>query len=64
MTNVLYSYQEKQKFYNKQPFPSQLKMVIVGNSRSSKTKLLFKFLLGNYLEFEKPVFVLPSLCQK
>ena len=56
MTNVLYTYQEEQKFYNKQQFPLQLRMVIIGNFKSGKTKLLFKFLLENYFEFEKLVF--------
>ena len=52
MTNKgLYTYQEEPKFYNKQPFLSQLKMVIIGNSGSEKTKLLFKFLLEQYLDF-------------
>ena len=53
----LYTYQEKQKFYNEQPFPSQLGMVIIGNSGSGKTKLLFKFLLEQYLDFQKVIFV-------
>ena len=60
----LYTYQEEQKFYNKQPFPSQLRMVIIGNSGSGKTKLLFKFLLEQYLDFQKVIFVSPSLSQK
>ena len=59
----LYTYQEQQKFYNKQPFPSQLKMVIIVNSGSGKTKLLFKFLLEQYLDFQKIIFVSP-LAQK
>ena len=61
---LLYTYNEKQKFYNKDPFPSQLRMVIIGNSGSDKTKLLFKFLLEGYLDFQKLVFVSPSLSQK
>ena len=60
----LYTYQEKQKFYNKQPFLSQLKMGIIGNSGSGKTKLLFKFLLEQYLDFQKIIFVSHSLSQK
>ena len=60
----LYTYQEEHKFYNKQPFPSQLRMVIIGNSGSGKTKLLFKFLLEQYLDFQKVIFVSPSLSQK
>ena len=52
----LYIYQEEQKFYNKQPFPSQLRIVIIGNSGSGKTKLLFKFLLEQYLDFQKNYF--------
>ena len=39
-------------------------MVIIGNSKSGKTKLLFKFLLENYLEFKKLECVSPSLFQK
>ena len=61
---VLYTFNEKQKFYNKDPFPSQLKMVIIGNSGSGKTKLLFKFLLEGYLYFQKLVFESLSLSQK
>ena len=61
---VLYTYNEKQKFYNKDPFPSLLRMVIIGNSGSGKTKLLFKFLLEGYLDFQKLVFVSTSLSQK
>ena len=60
----LYTYQEKQKFYNKQPFPSQLRMVIIGNSGSGKTRLLYKFLLEQYLDFQKIIFVSLSLSQK
>ena len=59
----LYTYQEEQKFYNKQPFPSQLRMVIIGNSGSGKSKLLFKFLLEQYLDFQKVIFVSLSLSQ-
>ena len=61
---TLYAYKEEQKLYNKNPFPSQLRMAIIGNSGSGKTKLLFKFLLEGYLDFQKIVFVSPSLCQK
>ena len=39
-------------------------MVIIGNSGSGKTKFLFKFLLEQYLDYEKIVFVCPSLSQK
>ena len=39
-------------------------MVFIGNSGSGKTKLLFKFLLEQYLDFEKIVFVSPSISQK
>ena len=39
-------------------------MVIIGNSGSGKTKLLFKFLLEQYLDFVKIVFVFPFLSQK
>ena len=53
ITKTLYCYQEEQKFYNKQPFPPHLRMVIIGNSGSGKTKLLFKFLLEQYLDFVK-----------
>ena len=60
---TLYTYDEEQMFYNKDPFPSQLRMVIIGNSGSGKTKLLFKFLLEGYLDFQKIVFVSPSLSQ-
>ena len=38
-------------------------MVIIGNSDSRKTKLLFKFLLKNYFDFNKIVFASPSLSQ-
>ena len=38
-------------------------MVIIGNSKNGKTKLLFKFVLKNYLEFEKLIFDSPSLSQ-
>ena len=62
--NSLYTYNEEQIFYNKDPFQSQLRMVIIGNSGSLKTKLLFKFLLEGYLDFQKLVFVSPSLSQK
>ena len=65
MTNKgLYTYQEEQKFYNKQPFPPQLRMVIIGNSGSGKTKLLFKFLLEQYLDFQKIIFFSPALSQQ
>ena len=60
----LYNYQEEQKFYKKQPFPSQLRMVIIDNFGSEKTKLLFKFVLEQYLDFQKFIFVSPSLSQK
>ena len=39
-------------------------MVIIGNSGSGKTKLLFKFLLEQYLDFQKVIFVSPSFSQK
>ena len=61
---TLYTYKEEQKLYNKDQFPSQLRMVIIGNSGSGKTKLLFKFLLEGYLDFQKIVFVSLSLSQK
>ena len=65
MTNKgLYTYQEEQKFNNKDPFPPQLRMVIIGNSGSGKTKLLFKFLLEQYLDFKNIIFVSLSLSQK
>ena len=57
----LYTYQNEQKFYNKQPLAPQLRMVIIGNSESGKTKLLFKFLLEQYLDFQKIIVVSPSL---
>ena len=53
----LFTYQEEENFYNKQPIPSQLRMVIIGNSGSGKRKLLFKFLLEQYLDFQKIIFV-------
>ena len=62
MTN--YSYKEEQKFNNQNPFPLQLRMVLVGSSGSGKTKLLFKFLLDGYLDFQKIIFVSASLSQK
>ena len=49
---TLYTYNEEQKFYNKHPFPSQLRMVIIENSGSGKTKLLFKVLLKGYLDIQ------------
>ena len=61
---VLYTYNEKKKFYNKDPFSSQLKMVIIGNSGSGKTKLFIKFFLERYLDLQKLVFVSFSLSQK
>ena len=60
----LYCYQEKQKFCNTEPFPTQLRMIIIGNSGSKKTKLLFKFLLEQYLDIQKVIFVSFSLFQK
>ena len=62
-SKILYSYKEEQKFFNKEPFPAQLRMAIIGRSGLGKTKLLFKFLLENYFDFEKVVFVSPSLTQ-
>ena len=62
--NSLHFYNKEQKFYNKVPFPSQLRMVIIGISKSGKRKLLFKFLLKRYLAFHKIVFVSPNLSQK
>ena len=47
-------------FFNKEPFPPQLRMAIIGRSGLGKTKLLFKFLLENYFDFDKVVFALPS----
>ena len=38
-------------------------MPIIGRSDLGKTKLLFKFLLKNYFDFEKVVFASPSLTQ-
>ena len=34
-------------------------MVIIGNSGSGKTKLLFKFVIEQYLDFQKVIFVSP-----
>ena len=39
-------------------------MVIIFNSGSGKTKLLFKFLLEQYIDFQEVIFVSPSLSQK
>ena len=39
-------------------------MVIIGNSESGNTKLLFKFLLEYYLDLQKIIFVSPCLSQK
>ena len=39
-------------------------MVIIGNSGSRKTKLLLKFLLKQYLDLQKIIFVSFSLSQK
>ena len=50
-------------FDNKELFPPQLRMVIIGNSVSGKTKLLFNILLENYFYFNKRVFASPSLSQ-
>ena len=44
-SSTLYTYKEEQKFYNKDPFPSQLRMVIIGNSGSGKTKFFLNFYL-------------------
>ena len=63
-SSTLYNYNEEQKFYNTDLFPSQLRMVIIGNSCSGKTKLLCKFLLEGYLDFQKIVSVSPSWSQK
>ena len=61
----MYTYQEKQIFFNKDPFPNdKLRLLIIGNSGSGKTKLFFKLLLNNYLDFKKLVFCSPSLSQK
>ena len=38
-------------------------MVIIRRSGCGKTKLLFKFLLENYFDFDKIVFASPSLTQ-
>ena len=62
--NSLYTYNEEQKFYNKDPFPSQLRMVIICNSGSGKTNILFKYLLKGYLDFLKIDFVSLSSVQK
>ena len=59
----MYCFQEKQKFYNKERFPLQLRMLIIERSGCGKTKLLFKFLLENYFDFDKIVFASPSLKQ-
>ena len=39
-------------------------MVIIGNFGSGKTKQLFKFLLEQYFDFDKIIFVSLSLCHK
>ena len=62
-SKILYSYKEEQKFDNKNPFPSQLRMIIIGRSGCGKTKLLFKLLLENYFHLDRIVFVSPSLDQ-
>ena len=54
--HTLYTYNKEQKFCNKNPFPLQLRMVIIGHSGSGKTKLLCRFLLESYLDFQKIVF--------
>ena len=46
-------------FYNNLPFPPQLRMVIIGISGSGITKLIFKFLLKQYLDFQTIIFVSP-----
>ena len=38
-------------------------MIIIGRSGSWKPKLFFKLLLGNYFDFDRIVFVSPSLDQ-
>ena len=38
-------------------------MAIIGRSGLGKTKLLFKFLLENYFDFDKVIFASPSLTQ-
>ena len=45
MKNIIYSYQEEHKFFNKEPFLPQLRMAIIVRSGLGKTKLLFKLLL-------------------
>ena len=60
-SKILYSYKEEQKIFNKEPFPPQLRMIIIGRSGCGKTKLLFKLLLENYFDFDRIVFVSPSL---
>ena len=42
---TLYTYKEEQRFYNKDPFQSQLQIVISGNNGSGKAKLLLNFYL-------------------
>ena len=61
--SLVYSYQQEQKFFNKEPCPPQLRMAIIGRSGLGKTKLLLKFLWENYFDFEKVIFVSPSLTQ-
>ena len=63
MTKFVTLIKKNRSFFNKKPFPQQLKMAIIGNSGSGKTKLLFKSLLKNYFDFEKVVFASPSLTQ-
>ena len=62
-SKILYFYKKEQKFLNKEPFPPQLRMIIIGRSGCGKTKLLFKLLLENYFDLDRIVFVLPSLDQ-
>ena len=43
MTKFIYFYKEEQKFYNKEPFLSQLRMKIIGGSGCGKQNYYLNF---------------------
>ena len=56
-------FKKNRSLFNTELFPPQLRMVMIGISVSGKTKVIFKLLLDNYYEFDKIIFVSPSLDQ-
>ena len=61
--SILLTWKEKPVFLNKDPFPAQLTGCLVSRSGSGKTKLLYKLLLSDYLDYNKLVLCSPSLSQ-